>query len=244
MVSPEQVKKAKWFQVLEIEVNTKCNLKCSYCPQSKASFRKPEARMPVDLFDHILDMVSQIDFSGRLSFHHYNEPLLRKDLSQLVEKARDKLPKAFIALYTNGILLNDKRYHSLLTAGVDHFFISNHENKKIIQRDYQEVRSPGDFVLSGRAGIIGSLQESSTAACYAPSEMMIVRQNGDVVLCHEDATSKHVMGNLSQQTLEEVWFGELFLEYRQLLENGERRKAGGICELCDNFLHPLPDTGI
>jgi len=189
-------------------------------------------------------MVSNIGFSGRLSFHHYNEPMLRRDLHKLVKRARIKLPNAFIVLYTNGTLLSDKRYKQLLEAGIDQFFVSNHKKINIAHRAYQEVRVPGDFVLSGRAGIVNALKQSSKTPCFAPSEMMIVRYNGDVVLCHEDANSKQIMGNLAEQSLEEVWFSSEFLKYRALLENGERFRAQGICTLCDNFLHPLPDTSI
>ncbi|MGL1957104.1 MAG: radical SAM protein [Colwellia sp.] len=234
----------KWFQVLEIEVNRQCNLKCEYCPQSKSWYRKPESKMSSDLFEHILEMTSRINFAGRLSFHHYNEPLLRKDLHKLVGKARNKLPDAFFVLYTNGVLLSDKRYQVLLDAGIDRFYVSNHKNIKISERPYQEIQYPGEFVLSGRAGIINNLKQSSNSPCYAPSEMMIVRHNGDVVLCHEDASSKHIIGSLETQTLEEVWFGGKFIKYRELLEKGKRYKANGICSLCDNFLHPLPDTAI
>lgn len=237
--------KRDWFQVIEIEVNRLCNLSCKYCPQGKKSMRvKEETYMPFLLFKRIIDMLADINYSGRLSFHHYNEPLLRSDLDKLVEYARKSVPSAYFVLYTNGVFLDDNRYHDLLNAGIDYFFITNHNNITLPERKYQLIRRPGEFFLSGRAGLIDSVESPMTLPCYAPSEMFIVRYDGGVVLCHEDAEAQHIMGSLKEETLEDIWFSETFEEKRRLLEKGQRAEAGGICAVCDNRLHPLPDTAI
>lgn len=234
----------RWFSVVEIEVSRRCNRRCDYCPQAFDWYRGPERRMDRPLFDSIIDQVAATDFSGRLGFHLYNEPLLRKDLSVLVAHARARLPNAYLVLYTNGDLLDDDRYAELLDAGIDHFLVTRHDGGAFPTRLFQTVQRPGDFMLSGRGGAIDRMNEPWRLACHAPSEMLMIRYTGEVVLCHEDAQSRHVMGDLRRDALADVWFSHRFEAARRLLEAGDREAASGICGACDNRLHPLPDTAI
>lgn len=233
------------FQVIEIEVSKNCNLRCPYCPQSVAPDQKSkDIIMPIELYHRIVNMVSDLDFTGRLSFHHYNEPMLRKDLAKLVRYARSKLPKAFFVLYTNGTKLNDKSYNELLNAGIDRFFVTNHNSLTIPEREYQYIRTPGTFYLSGRGGIIKEPDKPYDLPCFALSEMMMVRYDGRVVICHEDAFFNFVIGDINHQTIEEIWFSKTLQSYRRMLIEGKRQDMGNICAKCDNRLHPLPDTAI
>lgn len=233
-----------WFSVVEIEVSRRCNRRCGYCPQAFDWYRGPEQRMERALFDSIIGQLAEVGFSGRLGFHLYNEPLLRKDLDVLVEHARGRLPFAYFVLYTNGDLLDDRRHGRLLSAGIDHFLVTRHDGGDFPERPFQTVQRPGDFMLSGRGGIVDGNDRAWTLPCYAPGEMMTIRYTGQVVLCHEDAASRHVMGDLRDTRLADVWFSRGFQDVRRRLEAGDRAGAGGICTACDNRLHPLPDTGI
>jgi GTP 3',8-cyclase len=232
------------LQVVELEVNRRCNRTCHYCPNGRDSFRDAETRMPSALFERIVGMLSEVAFSGRLSFHRFNEPLLRKDLASLVIIARKVLPNAFIVVYTNGDLLNDRRYDELLNAGVDHFLVTRHDFDDFPKRRFQFVQHPSNFARSGRGGIVSRAPSSLSLPCYAPSEMMIVRVNGDVVLCHEDALAEVILGNLDKASLEEVWNSKRACELRALLKQGRRATAGGPCAFCDCRLHPLPGGAI
>jgi len=231
-------------QVVEIEVNRRCNRTCSYCPQALDWYRGPETRIDPRLYSRILNELAAQDFTGRLSFHHYNEPLLHKGLPGLVREARANLPRAFLVLYTNGDLLTDARHEALLAAGVDRFFVTRHAGTPIPARDCQVVRYPGAFVLSSRGGLVGATGGARTLPCYAPSEMLIVRHTGEVVLCHEDAMAEQVMGNLTTQSVREVWESPGFVRLRARLRQGDRGGACALCARCDNRLHPLPDTAI
>lgn len=233
-----------WFSVVEIEVSRRCNRRCSYCPQSFDWYRGPEERMDWALFTSIIDQVAAIGFSGRLGFHLYNEPMLRKDLERLVERARQSLSDAYFVLYTNGDLLDDRRYGALLSAGIDQFLVTRHDGGDFPERPFQKVQRPGDFMLSSRGGMVDNVDGPWNLPCYAPSEMLMIRYTGEVVLCHEDATSRHVMGDLRQTRLSDVWSSPAFRTVRRQLMAGHRSGAGGICASCDNRLHPLPDTAI
>lgn len=231
------------FQVVEIEVNRHCNRRCSYCPQSYPWFRKPEELMDEDLFDCIVEELGEMDFAGRLSFHTYNEPLLHPRLDALVARARPLMPNAWFVLYTNGDFLGEDRYRALLDAGIDHFLVTRHSGRLLPTRPFQKQQLAGDFMISNRGGLMGPA-EAGSLACHGPNEMLMIHQNGAVVLCHEDAAAQRVMGWAGRQSLRDIWLSEEFCRLRRLLMDGKRHAAGGQCATCDNRLHPLPDTAI
>lgn len=231
------------YQVVEVEINKRCNRVCSYCPGSGPRRQEPEQRMDRRLYRRILSQLAAVRFCGRLSFHHYNEPLLHPELESLMAEARQVLPRAWLVLFTNGDHLKQARYEALLAAGVDRFLVSRHSGKGFAQRPFQIVRYAGDFPLSNRGGLLGPCAPRDLP-CYGPSEMLIIRHTGEVVLCHEDADGQAVMGDANHQTLAEIWGSPRFAAYRQRLESGHRQQAASICQGCDNRLHPLPDTSL
>lgn len=230
--------------VVEIEVNSRCNRRCGYCPNSLPELPAVDNFMEVELFEKIVGDLGRAGFSGRLSFHFFNEPLVRRDLEALVASARKRLPWAYLLLYTNGDLLDDGRHAALLEAGIDQFLVTRHDFDEYPERAFQYVQHPSNFTLSGRGGTVARSEEPLDIACFGPSEMMIVTVNGDVVLCHEDAERRHVMGTFRTQTLEEIWFSDRFLVFREPLERGDRAGAGPMCGACDNRLYPVPGAAI
>jgi 2-deoxy-scyllo-inosamine dehydrogenase (SAM-dependent) len=237
-------KMRRWPSVVEIEVNSRCNRRCVYCPNSLPDRPKTDKFMDVGLFKKIIGELAAIEFSGRLSFHFFNEPLVRRDLEALVAWARAQLPWAYLVLFTNGDLLDDRRHADLLEAGLDHFLVTRHDFDSYPERPFQFVQLPSNFTLSGRGGTIAHSSEPLDIACFGPSEMMIVTINGDVVLCHEDAERRHVMGTLAVQSLPEIWFSDRFQAFREPLERGDRGAAGLMCGACDNRLYPVPGAAI
>jgi GTP 3',8-cyclase len=238
---PEPV---SWPSVVEIEIGVRCNLACVYCPNGTIGPTSSPSFMEIGLFRRIVNQLSEIGFSGRLSFHFYNEPLMRKDLEVLVAIARAALPLAYFVLYTNGDLLTDTRYHDLLKAGVDFFLVTRHGGEPMKPRLHQRVQFPRDLDLSGRAGAVVGVASPLRRACHAPSEMLIVTVNGDVVLCHEDARREAVIGNLGRSTIRDIWLGDGMERFRHQLVRGRRQEAGPVCARCDNCLYPGPNMTI
>jgi 2-deoxy-scyllo-inosamine dehydrogenase (SAM-dependent) len=200
--------------------------------------------MEIGLFRRIVAQLAGIAFSGRFSFHFYNEPLLRKDLEKLVAIARAALPLAHLVLYTNGDLLSDARYASLLEAGIDFFIVTRHGREPMRHRLHQLVQFPHDLDLSGRAGTVFTVEAPLRRACHAPSEMLIVTVNGDVVLCHEDARREIVVGNLGRSSLEDIWCGDTMERFRHHLVRGDRSGAGPVCARCNHCAYPGPNMTI
>src|SRR5947209_6778178 len=123
-IRPEETAPIHWPSVVEIEVGVRCNRTCSYCPNGTIGPSASSALMELGLYTRVVSQLGEIEFCGRLSFHFYNEPLMRKDLESLVSIARGTLPFAHLVLYTNGDLLTDARYRGLLDAGIDFFIVT------------------------------------------------------------------------------------------------------------------------
>ncbi len=223
--------------VVEVEVNSRCNRRCGYCPVSVLPIPKVPRLMDDAVFTELLRQLSDLSFDGRLSYHFYNEPLIRKDLERLVARAAAALPAAEQVLFTNGDLLTDARYASLVEAGVDHFVVTRHAMTPIAERDRQTVLFPVDLRITNRGGLMFDIDGPVDAPCFAPSEMLIVTVTGDVVLCYEDAERRNVMGNIMESTVAEIWCSERFCRIRDALAAGDRGAGAPICTTCSNRDH-------
>lgn len=232
------------LQNVEIEVNSRCNRRCWYCPVSILPPPKVPKFMAHEVFSRIHDELEAIAYAGRISYHLLSEPLLRRDLSQLIAFSKSRLPATSQVLFTNGDLLTDKRYDELIEAGADLIVVTSHDGVLPKARARQIVQLPHHLQLTNRGGSISALPapsfEVQAMSCYAPTEMLIVAANGDILLCYEDAKREHIVGNIMATSLQEIWSAPSFVERRRLLREGRRFEAGGICELCSNAAHSKP----
>jgi 2-deoxy-scyllo-inosamine dehydrogenase (SAM-dependent) len=231
---------------VEIEVNTRCNRSCSYCPVSVLPPPGGPAQMEWSVFARVIDQLAHNQFGGRLSYHFYNEPLLRRDLERFVRHVHEVLAGVTQIIYTNGDLLTDERYQALRDAGIDQFVVTRHDGTPMAPRPNQVVQMPADLLLSNRGGTMTSLPESDdhirSLPCFAPSEMLVVTSSGDVLRCYEDAERQHPLGNLVTEDLAEIRERTGRSRLAQHLAAGDRMAAGGICARCTNVDHTVRGT--
>jgi MoaA/NifB/PqqE/SkfB family radical SAM enzyme len=101
---------------ISFEVTHSCNAKCKHC-----HLHGPveEERASPERLGEICRLLSPVvaQASG-------GEPLLRKDLEQIIQAWRAPGKSPFIVVTTNATLLSLERYRSLKEAGVDEFSIS------------------------------------------------------------------------------------------------------------------------
>ncbi len=223
------------FTMVEVEVNSRCNKRCLYCPTSI----NPEPETPLFMSDAIfyklIEELIQMKFSGRISYSLYSEPLLRTDLERLISYVKSKLPDVYQLLFTNGDFLTDERYNSLKKAGINHFLVTRHDFTPIPERPMQTVQFPADLVLNNRGGVIFKIDKSLHRPCYAPSEMLVVTCEGDILLCCNDGARRTVMGNICRKQLREIWFSKKYDDVRKSLEKGDRFNASQICRYCNSI---------
>lgn len=229
---------------VEIEVNSRCNRRCWYCPVSVLPPPNTPVFMPDDVFIRLHEELRALSYTGRISYHLLSEPLLRKDLPRLVALSKSMLSAAWRVLFTNGDLLTDERYEALVGAGVDLIVVTAHDGVAPKPRERQIVQFPDHLELTNRGGTIAALpaptERVKTLPCHAPDEMAIVTSSGDVLLCYEDSRREHVCGNIMASSLQQIWSEPSFVERRRLVRAGRRAEAGGICERCSNAAHAEP----
>jgi radical SAM protein with 4Fe4S-binding SPASM domain len=205
--------------------------------------------MEVKVFQRILDQLKSINFTGRVSYDFYNEPLLCSDLDLFVEMTREQLPLSEIHLYTNGSLLSSKRFKELYQLGVSLFIVTKQEQEKVgdylFEQTFQELndeekkrvyfRDHQSLRLTNRGGVLKHIKEEhqdiSSMPCFIPTMMLTISLKGNVLACFEDFYQKHSMGNICEETLQEIWNKPQYITLRKKLMMG-LRKDFTVCSQC------------
>jgi len=109
--------KIKEITQLNMEVFGGCNLACPMCPQGIEDGREKDFKksLNLELFTKIVDQalplgLKYVNLSGS------GEPLLNKNLEVFIKYLKSK--NLISMIYTNGQLLNKKRFDSLCEAGI------------------------------------------------------------------------------------------------------------------------------
>ena len=99
---------------INLEVTKRCNARCDFCDYWKEK-TVPELKDYVPVIKKLKPL--SVSLTG-------GEPLLRKDLTDIIASLRQNLGFLFISLITNGALLTKERGVELWKAGLDELSIS------------------------------------------------------------------------------------------------------------------------
>lgn len=226
---------------VNIETYCFCNRKCYFCFFHERFPRREQGIMEDKTYKKIIDDLAKIKFCGRLSPHGYGEPLLDKRLPSFIEYTKEKLPNCFILIATNGDFLTEQLFRTLVNKGVDHFFITNYDDKEkpFLKRISEEcpvhvtMRSSKLLKIYDRAGKLFDLKSESSNPCLRPSSQIVINWKGDVVLCCNDFYGDVVLGNVNDANLLDIWQSTTLEYYRKMLINGQRSKIA-MCNHCEN----------
>ncbi|PIK14030.1 aminotransferase class I/II-fold pyridoxal phosphate-dependent enzyme [Halobacteriovorax sp. JY17] len=234
--------------VVEIEINSGCNLSCSYCPNSVDGY-PTQFEMEKSLYTKLLRQLSIREYKGKISFDFYNEPMIAKNFNWYIEEAKRILPDTFLSLYTNGTKIGSKEYlEEILSQGIGEVIITKHEQiKKLpIEKFYSELdsltqakvslRGFKELSLTNRGG---SLQINNNISgkgktCSVPSLMTTVTYDGNVLPCFEDAYRTEILGNINEDNIIDIWNNHKFCTFRNDLKSGNREKYN-ICKNCNRI---------
>ena len=72
-----------------------------------------------------------------------------------------------------------------------------------------------------------------TIPCFIPRSVMVISVLGNVIPCYEDFFQKHIMGNVKEQHLLEIWNSEKYTAFRETLQKGLRSDLE-VCRDCNN----------
>ena len=113
------VKRAESAPVcLYLEVTNRCNLLCTTCPRTYVEL-EPPADMSWELFTSIVDQMPNVQ---RAVLHGVGEPMLVKNLPQMVRYLKDR--GIYTLFNTNGTLLTERNGRAMIDAGLDEMRVS------------------------------------------------------------------------------------------------------------------------
>lgn len=142
------------IDTLQIETANTCNNRCAFCPHHKVG--SPEI-MDMGLFRKIIDQAAEMKIRRIVPFLN-GEPLCDPYIFERLSYVREKMPGAFIELFTNGVLLTEKNSEFLRAFSLDFVNISvNAESRatyrKVTGRDSYDVvvRNAKYFIDNGIA---------------------------------------------------------------------------------------------
>jgi hypothetical protein len=237
------------FNQIEIETLNRCNNDCSFCPVNRKHDPRTLSVMDEELFNSLVAQLGDLQYEGSVSLFSNNEPLLDRRIADFCKIAKQKVPKAYLFLMTNGKLLTVQLFENLMKY-LDLLYIDNYDNQtKLIEpvkaiaelcltnatyREKVKIHvKRKSRVRSTRGG--GAPNRTNIAplksSCIQPFTKLVVRPDGKISLCSNDAFGKVTLGDLTRDSISEAWNGDLFWEVRRRIAEG--RKNFFLCSTCD-----------
>lgn len=240
-----------------IETINRCNGKCSFCPVSVGNEKREYKKMSSELFNKIIDDLVEIKYKGNVGIFFTNEPFLDDRITEFAKIAKSKLPEAFIHVLTNGSVLSLEKYKEAYKY-LDLILINNYSkdnklkdtNKAIYEfclknPEYKEKTiiqmREEEQILSSRAGNAPNRQDNLKTVpylCHVPAVQFAIRPDGKVSLCCCDTYGEMTMGDLTKNSINEIWNSDTYKKLNKLMIKGRNKIK--ICKYCD-FIDYVPD---
>lgn len=99
---------------VQIEISNRCNLECPLCPKGRNEVLRNNPDIDVDFFRTVLDKLKDDD--PRLQLWNYGEPLLHKNIFQIVNSIKNDFSDCSIS--TNGTVMNDRLAKVIVNSGI------------------------------------------------------------------------------------------------------------------------------
>jgi len=115
---------------IEIEVFSRCNRKCNWCPNVAFDRFTENIPMSEDCYLQLLNDLKESNFKGQISFSRYNEPFQDHImLKERINQARKIFPKGYFLANTNGDYLKKIGPSILDGLGLDELNIMDYDCK-------------------------------------------------------------------------------------------------------------------
>tara|TARA_B100000035_G_scaffold311965_2_gene322475 strand:- start:208 stop:1092 length:885 start_codon:yes stop_codon:yes gene_type:complete len=242
---------------IEISESGTCNRKCSFCPRSAKDFIDKKEFISNELHQKLCTELKAYEYKGTIRYSGFVEPMLDKNIYNLIKMAKDYLPNCNIELVTNGDPLNLTRLKKLFSHGLSKILISAYDGKKeaidlenlcneanlnkeqfIVRHRYLTENQDFGITLSNRSGLmenaeyqIKTLSAPLKNPCYIPSYTFFLDYQGDVLMCPHDWGKKLILGNLNKEKLTDIWFSKKSMRIRKMLNQSNRNFSP--CNVCD-----------
>ncbi len=249
------------FNHVEVETLNRCNGGCAFCPVNRDADPRPPLCMPESLFASIVGQLADLGYQGFFGLYSNNEPLLDNRLECFAAEARERLPGALLNLSTNGTLLDVDRFRRLMRH-FDRVVVNNYAERPALHDRAREIAdfcrtAEGERLLAGKTLEISLRHDRDVLTsragnapnrppparplslpCLLPYSQLVVRPDGKISLCCNDALGQETLGDLTRESLSEAWNGEARRRAQRLMAEAGR---GGLalCRRCDFVKHDV-----
>ncbi len=227
------------------ELSNTCNYAACHrkCPVNQYATLRT---LKTEIVEAVIEYAYQQEFTGWVSFHVYNEPMIDPRLIEFVSHASMLAMKPFIM--TNGWYLDQNILTDLRAAGVHKLHVTTYSEPEFDRirnlnfGDEIEHRVNWTKVLDDRLKIYDGpeIRENLTKPCSQPLGELMIRHTGQVGLCCNDWQMRHTFGDLNVQSIEEVLSMPRLEEIMWDLEKRFRKLE--ICKRCKGGRMKPPET--
>lgn len=263
-------------RLYQLEVTSKCNLRCGFCPRTFDFRRSKNEQMSYGEFCMVLDKMPWIK---SLELFHFGESLLNPQLPLMLRECRRR--GIYSVLASNLAIAKPQMLFDALTEGIDYLVMDvdsldpeTYEKARVgarweqmveqvrmvldwkPNRPYcvaQQIMLPGatpytagdvrvamgashtpdavthKFFDSFRGSVYDKGGMAGDDLCREAFYGFTVHVNGDVVPCDRDWAGDALMGNIFEQSVEEIWMGDKFKEFRTQMKSPIKPS---ICRKC------------
>ena len=226
---------------IELSLIDACNRVCSFCPKSDFDVApNTYQKMTLGFIDKLYNDLKKINFNGAFSVCGYGEPLLHKDLVEIVNKIGQL---GGVEIVTNGDPLKPKILKKIYDSRATKLIVSMYDGEHQIdyfEKMIEEAKVPKNFVvlrnrwhdadddfglkLTNRVGNIkiGNQREIKQKGCFYTSYQLLIDWNGNIYLCPQDWDRRLPVGNVMQEEFFDIWCSKILNKYRAKHLSGQR----------------------
>jgi radical SAM protein with 4Fe4S-binding SPASM domain len=173
-----------------------------------------------------------------------------RTIVEIVEIVRSSCPEVEIRILTNGTRATTELLVDLFEAGLSTLTINNYSDGKriiapvkilleradrFVEHDIRISMRDKDEILTTRAGNAPNKRQPDhpvSGFCALPFTDIYITYTGDVALCCFDSYGSVKMGNIAEDSLQDIWLSDSFREYRSELLRSRRQNLK-LCRKCD-----------
>jgi Radical SAM superfamily. len=223
------------FKHILIQTNYLCTRRCSFC---HFGLEPPPVNQELDksLFYEIISQLKAISYNGRVGLFEINEPLTDNRFDTFLRHTRENLPKAWIFISTNGDILQTAHAERLFEMGLNFVYLSSYDeaalkrNTKLLKEIKPKFRNRINHlnrtyqnIWDSRGGNVKQFKsEPVFNCCDMVHRVLYIKPSGKVHACYNDFYDKCVVGNLHEEKLLDIWYGDQFCKLRKNLDAGKR----------------------
>ena len=214
-----------------LNVCDRCNRKCTFCPRGN-NYLQTGKDIDLNVVEKVCKDLGK-SWHGLFSLSGFGEPSLNKDLTKIIEILKENT-SAKIMLITNG-----DYYEYIKDLIIDVIEISCYDEKRYLDIKQKTFKSKVFFKkqyekgftwFNNRAGNVPTNNVGGNT-CFICMMKMFVDVNGDILQCCSDWKREHILGNVLNSNVYELWENAYKQDRLNLLKHNRNKCI--LCRKCD-----------